>query len=64
MRIGRRSARDLYQGRFTSFVVQTDDHLLTVCRYVERNAVRAGLVERGEVWRWSSLWRTTYGDAQ
>lgn len=54
----------LYQGRFKSFVVQTDEHLLTVCRYVERNALRAGLVERAEAWRWSSLWRTTYGDAQ
>jgi putative transposase len=54
----------LYQGRFKSFVVQTDAHLLTVCRYVERNALRAGLVARAEAWRWSSLWRTTYGDAQ
>jgi putative transposase len=45
-------------------VVQTDEHLLTVCRYVERNALRAGLVERAEAWRWSSLWRTTDGDAQ
>jgi putative transposase len=53
----------LYQGRFKSFVVQTDEHLLTVCRYVERNALRAGLVERAEAWRWSSLWWTTYGDA-
>lgn len=53
----------LYQGRFKSFVVQTDAHLLTVCRYVERNALRAGLVERAEAWRWSSLWRKTYGDA-
>jgi len=24
---------------------------------VERNALRAGLVERAEEWRWSSLWR-------
>ena len=29
----------LYQGRFKSFVVQEDDHFLTVCRYVERNAL-------------------------
>jgi len=28
-----------------------------VCRYVERNALRAGLVERAEAWRWGSLWR-------
>ena len=28
-----------------------------VCRYVERNALRAGLVDRTERWRWGSLWR-------
>lgn len=54
----------LYQGRFKSFVVQTDEHLLTVCRYVERNALRAKLVDHAEAWRWSSLWRKQYGDAQ
>ena len=54
----------LYQGRFKSFVVQTDEYLLTVCRYVERNALRAKLVDRAEVWRWGSLWRREYGDAQ
>ena len=32
----------LYQGRFNAFPVQTDGHFLTVCRYVERNAPRAG----------------------
>ena len=53
----------LYQGRFKSFVVHTDEHLLTVGRYVERNGLRAGLVERAEAWRWSSLWRKTCGDA-
>ena len=47
----------LYQGRFKSFPVQTDEHFLTVCRYVERNALRANLVERAEDWRWCSLWR-------
>jgi len=54
----------LYQGRFKSFVVQTDEHLLTVFRYVERNALRAKLVDRAEAWRWSSLWRKTCGDAR
>ena len=38
----------LYQGRFKSFPVQDDEHLLTVMRYVERNALRANLVERAE----------------
>jgi putative transposase len=46
----------LYQGRFKTFLVQTDAHLLTVCRYVERNALRAKLVARAEDWRWGSLW--------
>jgi putative transposase len=47
----------LYQGRFKSFPVQDDGHLATVCRYVERNALRAGLVARAEDWRWGSLSR-------
>lgn len=44
----------VYQGRFKSFPVETNEYLLTVCRYVERNPVRAGFVERAEPWRWSS----------
>lgn len=46
----------LYQGRFKSFPVETDEHFYTVLRYVERNALRANLVARAEKWRWSSLW--------
>jgi len=45
----------VYQGRFKAFPIQEDDHLYTVLRYVERNALRAGLVKRAEQWRWSSL---------
>ena len=51
----------VYQGRFKSFPVQADDHFLTVCRYVERNGLRAGLVPRPDAWRWSSLWRREHG---
>lgn len=47
----------LYQGRFKSFPVQDDDHFFVLCRYVERNALRAGLVSRAEDWRWGSLYR-------
>lgn len=54
----------LYQGRFKSFPIQQDAHLLTVCRYVERNALRARLVDRAEEWRWSSLWARREGDAE
>jgi|SRR5208283_3374074 len=53
-----------YQGRFKSFPVAEDEHFLTVCRYVERNALRAGLVRRAENWRWCSLWRHERGDEQ
>jgi putative transposase len=44
----------VYQGRFKSFPIETSEYLLTVCRYVERNPVRAGLVTRAEQWQWSS----------
>jgi len=54
--------RGVYRGRlcnivggFKSFPVQSDGHLLTVARYVERNAVGAGLVERAEEWPYGSL---------
>jgi putative transposase len=45
----------VYQARYKAFPVQTDRHFLTVCRYVERNPLRAGLVQRAEDWPWSSL---------
>jgi putative transposase len=47
----------LYQGRFKSFPVQANSHFYTVCRYVERNALRARLVRKAENWRWGSLWQ-------
>ena len=48
----------LWQGRFKSCLIQQDHHLLTVLRYVERNALAAQLVARAEDWRWGSLnWR-------
>ena len=47
----------VYQGRFKSFPSQSDAHLLTVCRYVERNPVRANMVKSARKWRWSSAWR-------
>jgi len=54
----------LYQGRFKAFPVEDDDHFYTVTRYVERNALRAGLVAQAQAWRWSSLWRHCSGDAE
>ncbi|MFK7790404.1 MAG: transposase, partial [Phycisphaeraceae bacterium] len=54
----------IYQGRFKSFPIQADEHLLTACRYVERNALRAGLVAKAEDWRWGSLWLRRQGARQ
>ena len=45
----------LYQGRFKNFPVQSDDHLLTLLRYIEANPLRAKLAERAKDWPWSSL---------
>lgn len=54
----------LYQGRFKSFPVQTDRHLLTVLRYVERNPLPAKLVRRAELWPHCSLWVGSNGSDQ
>lgn len=51
----------LYQGRYKSFLVEDDWHLLTVLKYIERNPVRASLVERPEKWRWGSAYRRLRG---
>ena len=50
----RRSLGHVWQGRFKSPVVQNDEHLLTVLRYIEANPLRAKVVERAELYRWSS----------
>jgi putative transposase len=47
----------LYQGRYKSFLVEDDTHLLTVLKYIERNPVRAKLCKRTENWKWSSAYR-------
>ena len=58
---GRVGYGHVYQSRFKSFPVQSDEYFYQVVRYVERNALRAQLVETAEAWRWSSLWRQVHG---
>lgn len=48
------SSGHVWQGRYKSFVVQNDTHLLTVARYIEGNPVRASLVRSSRDWCWSS----------
>ena len=45
------------KGRFKAFPIAEDDHYFSVCRYAERNALRANLAPRAENWRWSRLGR-------
>ena len=59
-----RGGGHLYQGRFKSFPVAEDDYFLALCRYVEGNPLRAGLVERAEQWQWSGLWRRAHGSGE
>ena len=49
-----RAGGHVYQGRFKSFPVQADLHLLTVLRYVEANPLRCNLARSARGWRWSS----------
>lgn len=50
----------LWQGRYKACLIQQDTHLLTVLRYVERNALAKNLCKRAEEWRWGSLnWRAS-----
>ncbi len=45
----------VWQRRFKAFPVQSAEHSLTVLRYVERNPLRANMVQRSQDWEWSSL---------
>ena len=48
----------VWQGRYKAFPIEQGEHLITVLRYVERNAVRANLVRCARDWKWGSAsWR-------
>jgi putative transposase len=49
-----RKTGHIFQGRFKAILVEKDNYLLELCRYVVLNPVRAGMVGRPEDWRWSS----------
>ena len=50
----------VFQGRFKDQIVQQERYLLTLCRYIAMNPVRAGMVEHPADWQWSS-YRATAG---
>ncbi len=44
----------VFQGRFNSQVCQDESYLLSLCRYIHRNPLKAGLVENLSEYPWSS----------
>ena len=44
----------VFQGRFKDQIVEQDEYLLALSRYIALNPVRAGLVAQPQEWRWGS----------
>ncbi len=44
----------LFEGRFKAKLIQTDEYLLYVSKYIHRNPINAGLVRKGVDYKWSS----------
>ena len=49
-----RRSGTLWEGRFKSCLAQDEAYILTCCRYIELNPVRAGMVTGPGDYRWSS----------
>jgi putative transposase len=44
------------------YLVDSDAYYFSLIKYIERNPVRAKLVEKCENWQWGSAWRRTQGE--
>jgi putative transposase len=53
---GSRGTGAVYQSRYVSRLLPDDRNYLIALRYVERNALVAGYVQRAEDWPWCSSW--------
>ena len=49
-----RSSGTLWEGRFRSSVILTEEYLTACCRYIELNPVRAGICSNPADFKWSS----------
>jgi putative transposase len=52
----------LWECRFHSCLIEKETHLWAVCRYIERNPVRAGIVNEPLQYRWSSAEVNAHGE--
>jgi len=50
----------VFQGRYKAILVEKENYLLELSRYIELNPVRAGMVQSVSDWPWSS-YRATIG---
>lgn len=48
----------LFQGRYKAIIIEKENYLLELCRYIVLNPVRANIVEDVEKWKWSSYGAT------
>jgi len=51
----RKRSGHLFQGRYHAVLVESDEHLLELYRYIALNPVRAGMCARPSDWRWGSF---------
>ena len=61
--IKRERSGHLFQGRFKAIIVNADEYLQVLARYIHLNPVRAKLVRKPEDYRWSS-YNTLIGKAK
>lgn len=50
----RNNVGHIFQGRFKAKLVQKENYLLRLCRYIILNPVRGGIIKFPEQWKWSS----------
>ncbi|MEA1934791.1 MAG: transposase [Thermodesulfobacteriota bacterium] len=50
----------VFQGRYKAILVEKNEHLLELCRYIILNPVRAGMESEPKKWVWSSYQATAY----
>ena len=50
----------VFQGRYKAILVEKNEHLLELCRYIILNPVRAGIESEPKKWVWSSYQATAY----
>jgi len=49
----------LFQGRYKAILIDKDNYLLELCRYIVLNPIRAKIAKDPKDWRWSSYLATT-----